>query len=416
MPATFTSAHVRIFVVYLCAYFLSYFFRSANAVIADDLMRDLSLTAEQLGRMTSIFFVPFALAQLPAGVAFDRCGARWVTPIVMFTGVLGLALFATANSFTMLTIGRALIGLGTSAILMGAFTSFSRWFPASQLASVFSVLVGLGAFGGIGAATPLALLNRTFGWRAVFAGGSVVFLASALAILIWGQDAPRPEHAARDTTGTFADIFRSLPFWRIGLVNFAMTSALFAFQGLWAGPYLLDAIGLSEVAMGNILTALGLGAITGFFVCGILADKFGIAKTFVGACSLLTILLGLISVFPSDGARILLAGLFFSYGLCGAFSLLALSDVRRVFPANMTGRAATAINLCGFGGSALVQWGVGVFVSTFALNEAGRYPGVAYRSAFAGMGVICLLALVVYLPRLRMVLKLRRQRRIQSVS
>ncbi len=161
---------------------------------------------------------------------------------------------------------------------------------------------------------------------------------------------------------------------------------------------------------------MGLGAITGFFVCGILADKFGIAKTFVGACGLLTVLLGLISVFPSDSARMLLAIIFFGYGVCGAFSLLALSDVRRVFPAHMTGRAATAINLFGFGGSALVQWGVGVFVSTFALNEAGRYPGIAYRSAFAGMGVICLLALIVYLPRLLMVLKLRQQRRAQAVS
>jgi hypothetical protein len=43
-----------IFGLFAVAYFLSYFFRSANAVIAGDLRRDLGLTPEQLGLMTSL--------------------------------------------------------------------------------------------------------------------------------------------------------------------------------------------------------------------------------------------------------------------------------------------------------------------------------------------------------------------------
>src|SRR5215211_2009010 len=45
-----------IFGLFAVAYFLSYFFRSANAVIAGDLRRDLGLTPEQLGLMTSLFY------------------------------------------------------------------------------------------------------------------------------------------------------------------------------------------------------------------------------------------------------------------------------------------------------------------------------------------------------------------------
>lgn len=393
---------VRVFVVYLCAYFLSYFFRSANAVIAEDLSADLGLSAEQLGRMTSVFFMTFAAAQLPFGIALDRFGARRVTPTLMLAAAMGSALFAAAPSFSLLLLGRALIGLGTAGILMGTFMSFSGWFNTRQLASVFSLLVGLGAFGGIGAATPLALLNEAVGWRNVFAGGAGVFLASSLAIYIWGQDAPRAPQHHEQPTGRFVDIFHNPIFWRIGLLNFTMASALFAFQGLWAGPYLVDGMGLNSVQTGNILTALALGAITGFFACGNVARHAGIAVSYATAAAGLSVALVIISLFPSSAPLWLLALVFYVYGIGGAFSLLSLSEVRRVFPMHMTGRAATAINLFGFGGSALVQWGVGVFVSSFfALNDAGRYPGEAYRSAFAIMAVLNTAALLFYMPRLR---------------
>ncbi|MFN2199555.1 MAG: MFS transporter, partial [Caldilineaceae bacterium] len=56
-----------IFLLFTSAYFLSQFFRSTNAVIAPNLAQDLTLTASQLGLMTSLFFAVFALAQIPLG-------------------------------------------------------------------------------------------------------------------------------------------------------------------------------------------------------------------------------------------------------------------------------------------------------------------------------------------------------------
>ncbi len=69
---------------FLFAYLLSYFYRSTNAVLADDLQRDAGLGPEQLGAMTSLFYVAFAAAQLPLGAALDRWGPR----IVDFLGTV----------------------------------------------------------------------------------------------------------------------------------------------------------------------------------------------------------------------------------------------------------------------------------------------------------------------------------------
>ncbi len=66
--------YTRVFVLFTAAYFLSYFFRSANAVIAPDLTRALALSAANLGLMTSLFFAAFALSQIPLGIGLDRWG------------------------------------------------------------------------------------------------------------------------------------------------------------------------------------------------------------------------------------------------------------------------------------------------------------------------------------------------------
>lgn len=51
------------FVLFTAAYFMSYFYRSANAVIAPDLSREMALGAAQLGLMTSLFYAAFAAVQ-----------------------------------------------------------------------------------------------------------------------------------------------------------------------------------------------------------------------------------------------------------------------------------------------------------------------------------------------------------------
>src|SRR5829696_5315532 len=110
------SRRLTVFALFTAAYFLSYFFRSANAVIAGDLSREMSLNAGQLGLLTSLFFAAFAAIQLPMGIWLDRWGSRWVTPSLMFIGALGSFTFALAPNLATLAIGRALIGIGMAGV------------------------------------------------------------------------------------------------------------------------------------------------------------------------------------------------------------------------------------------------------------------------------------------------------------
>ena len=67
---------VRVFVPFAIGFFVSYLYRSVNAVIAPDLIAEVGLRPADLGLLTGVYFLAFALAQVPLGVLLDRYGPR----------------------------------------------------------------------------------------------------------------------------------------------------------------------------------------------------------------------------------------------------------------------------------------------------------------------------------------------------
>lgn len=398
-------------VAFLLAYLLSFFYRSTNAVIADDLARDIGLSAGALGLMTSLFFLTFAAVQLPLGSALDRYGARFVTPSLLLAAVAGSLVFALASNFPALALGRALIGLGMAGVLMGALKAFASWFPPSAFATVSSLFVGVGSLGALAAATPLAWLAGSVGWRAVFGWGALVVLLAAVGIATLVREPPAREPVARATrrgglrvgqaasVGGFAEVFGNDAFWRLALLTLAVTGGLFAWQGLWAGPFLTQRLGLDALAAGNVLLALGLGVTAGFMGSGLVATRIGVARTVAlgAALFLSTLLVWLLATpaWPVPALQLLAA----TMGVTGASNVLSYALARDAFP-HMPGRAVTAVNLFGIGGGALLQWGLGAVVGAFPSVD-GVHPPEAFQSALGVTALLVLVALVRYAPLTR---------------
>jgi predicted MFS family arabinose efflux permease len=383
---------------FMLAYWLSFFYRSANAVIADDLARDVGLGAGSLGFMTSVFFLSIAAVQLPLGAALDRFGARFVTPLLLVVTVCGSVVFATANDFTALAIGRALMGVGMAGVLMGALKVFAAWFEPRPFATVSSAFVGVGSLGALLAATPLALFTASFGWRAAFLWGAALVGMAAIAIVLVARE-PRPTARGSPASGTatgFTAVFRDGSFWRLALLAFAVKGGLFAWQGLWMGPLLIQGIGTSTIEAGNVLLALGLGAAAGFLGSGFVAATLGVGRTLAaGAAAFLLVLMVWILVTPAwplASLQLLAAAL----GLTGASSVLAFAMAREAFP-HIPGHAVTAVNLFGIGGGAAFQWGLGAVIGAFATAH-GAHPAMAFRAALVVTAAIVGVALARFAP------------------
>jgi len=59
--ATYWRPLLLVFLPFSAGYFLSYFFRTINAVLATALTNELGLNVSELGLMTAVYFLTFAI-------------------------------------------------------------------------------------------------------------------------------------------------------------------------------------------------------------------------------------------------------------------------------------------------------------------------------------------------------------------
>jgi predicted MFS family arabinose efflux permease len=385
--------------LFAIAYFVGYFFRTANAVIAPDLSREFALSASDLGLMTSLFYAAFALVLLPVGVGLDRYGPRFITSSVMALAALGCLLFASAQSFAGLAVGRALLGAGTAGILMGALKAFGRWYPPHLHTTASGLVIGVGTVGSLMSTTPLSALNAAIGWRAVFAAGAVVIAASAGAIMLWARDNPAgATESAAPQEGGLGTVFSDIRFWRIIGLNFFMTGTQLATQSLWAGVYLYDVPKLGPLAAGQVLLWMALGVVIGSIGSGRLAGHWGVARVIIAAAAIFIVSQGALALIPPQGW---LRPVYFVFGATGVVGTMLLAQTRFIFPPSLSGRGVTAVNVFGLTGTFVLQWLMGVVVGGFPTDAHGHYPPQAYSLAFAITALGTLVTLLWYLPMMR---------------
>lgn len=390
-----------IFFAFVCGYITSNFLRSANAVISPNLMNDIGLTADQLGLMTSLYYITFAAVQLPMGAALDRYGSRIVIPILLIPTIVGTLIYANAEVFWHVALGRLLIGIGTAGGLMGAVKTFGNWVPSNRLATTTTSLVAIGSVGGLLSTTPMAIINDAFGWRIIFIGSSV-FVAFT-AVLIWSitRDTPVGVTPTRTTGNPFAgygEIYRTPDFLRLTPIYFSQLGTLLAVQTLWAGPFAYDVAKYSPAQTGFALLVMGLGTVVGYAVSGPLADKWGTTHVIIVAQSVMLSVLAYFVFLPIAPTPIVLGGIYAIFGFGAAANVVMLPQARRMFSPQMSGRAAVALNIFGFLGGFVVQWLMGLVIQAFGRDDQGHYVTSGYQTAFVIPLLIGIVALIVYMP------------------
>ncbi len=119
-PSTTPDATTRRGITFLTfAFILSQFYRSCLAVIAPELQHDFQLSPAGYGALSSCFFLAFAVAQIPVGLAFDRFGVGRPTAWLLGVGaVSGIALAAAPNA-TVAMLAQMGLGLACAPVFMG---------------------------------------------------------------------------------------------------------------------------------------------------------------------------------------------------------------------------------------------------------------------------------------------------------
>lgn len=390
---------LRIFVPFAAGYFLSYLFRVVNTIIAGDLSSDLDLNANQLGLLTSIYLIAFAATQLPLGILLDRYGPRKTEAILLMFAALGAAIFAMADTLTGLLIGRALIGFGVSACLMASFKAFVQWFPMERLPMINGFLLTAGGFGVLTASTPVEFALQITDWRGVFMALAGLTFLVALAVFFIVPDKPIPQTGTtlKEHIDGIRRIFKSKLFWSIAPWSVACQATLGSIIGLWSGPWLRDVANLDRDGVANVLFLIALSLIIGYLTIGMIADwlrQHGVAPMTVaasGMCLFLLVQLVMVLEFTEFPGTLWMAYTFFSSSGVLTYAVLSQS-----YPAELSGRVNTALNLLVFIFAFLMQWGVGYVIDLFPSDRAEQYDPHGYQLAFALLLIIQVIAMLWY--------------------
>jgi predicted MFS family arabinose efflux permease len=262
---------LRVFLPFVFGYYIAYLFRTINAVMAAPLATELGLGADDLGLLTSVYFVTFAAAQIPIGILLDRFGPRRVQSVLLLVAAVGSTLFAVSDHFLMLLVGRALIGLGVASAMTAGLKALVLWFPGDRVPLLNGLMVMLGALGAVTATLPADLLLDWIGWRELFGLFAGLTVASAVMIyLIVPEATPVPSGAV---AAGLKKVYADPRFWSLAPLSASCIGTAWALQGLWAAQWLKDVEGLDRAGVVFHLFAMAVALSLGAILLGVTADR-----------------------------------------------------------------------------------------------------------------------------------------------
>ncbi len=391
----------RVYFPFALGYAISYFYRNTNAIIESDLVNELGLGPADLGLLTGAYFFSFAIFQLPLGILLDRYGPRRTEAVLLLFAALGAWIFSNADSLSGLILGRLLIGLGVSACLMAAFKAYVIWFSSGRLPMINGLQMVAGGLGALVATTPLQNVLSITDWRGVFTGLAIITVFASLFlwfILPEHQSSADKHPAIKTQLKEMGQIFRNPVFWSIVPLTALSNGSFLAIHGLWIKPWLRDVASLGEGDATQLLFAMTLAIIVGYFSLGIFTERisqlFDIDPITVGVFGMTLFLTTQFSMAYGWATSPLLLVVIF--GFLGSSCILTFAGLAQIFPKKYSGRVSTILNVQVFMGAFIIQWGIGAIIELWPTTEIG-YDPASYQVAIGVLVLMQAAGLVWYL-------------------
>ncbi len=130
----------RLLPLIVVSYLIAYVDRTNIAFAALTMNKDLGISAYMYGWGAGIFFLGYALFEVPSNVILERVGARrWIARIMITWGIISGLMAAVTGPASFLTL-RFLLGVAEAGFFPGIIFYLSTWYPAAYRARVISAL------------------------------------------------------------------------------------------------------------------------------------------------------------------------------------------------------------------------------------------------------------------------------------
>lgn len=389
-------ATTRAVAVLTFAVVLSQFFRSYLAVIAPEVMQELSLTPAMFGWLSSTFFLSFAGAQIPVGIAFDRFGVGRPVTVLLGLGVVSAGLIAVTHSYTLALVAQAGLGLACAPLFMALVYYASHHLPEQRFVQTITLTSAIGTAGAFMAAAPLGWATYLFGWRSALAMAALLTLATLLGVWRYVRDTRPagqvPESAGETVRGCL--VLLSVPaLWTLIPACLVLAAGI-TFRNAWGGPYLADVYAMDAVQRGEAMTVASLCGLLSAFAVPLLVRRWN-AKRIASIWLAVSVLAAAALTAVPDGGVVPSVALIALLFTIGNIHPLLMAQGKSVLDPAVRGRGFGLLNSFVFLGYGIAAAGFGRIAE--AAGNAGLPPAGIFAWIFAAAALALLLGLVPYL-------------------
>jgi predicted MFS family arabinose efflux permease len=340
-----TNSRTIAWIVWIIAsifYAYQYILRVMPNIMLNEIMEQFNFSAAAFGQFSGVYYIGYSLMHLPIGIMLDRYGPRKIMTACILLTVAGLMPLIFAEHWVYPIAGRFLIGLGSSAAILGVFKIIRMTFAEGQFPRMLSLSVTIGLIGAIYGGGPMSFMRDALGYQAVVQIFAV--MGVMLAILTYWI-VPNDESPSQTTV--VSDIKEVLSNKRVIFTcMFAgmMVGPLEGFADVWGTIFLKQAYGFDGALAASLPSMIFIGMCFGAPLLNLIADKSGnYLATIIG--SGITMAAGFFFMLFFQLAPSTLTVGFILIGVCCAYQILAIYKASTYVREQVAGLTTAVANM-----------------------------------------------------------------------
>ncbi|EMR47543.1 MFS transporter [Pseudomonas putida] len=198
--ALYRKINWRLLPILMLCYFFSNLDRQNISFAKLQMQNDLAFSDAIYGLGAGIFFISYALFEVPSNLILARIGARRTISRILVLWGLTSAGMMFVNSVPMFYCLRLLLGVFEAGLFPGMVFYLTFWYGEARMARAISLILIAGPISGVLGSPLSGWLMTAFDGVLSLAGWKWMFLIEALpclplALVVWKMLADQPEHA-----------------------------------------------------------------------------------------------------------------------------------------------------------------------------------------------------------------------------
>jgi len=344
-PTNNTSTPIAWFVWFLASFFYAYQYilRVLPNIMMSDILQKFHIEAGAFGQYSGLYYLGYAGMHIPLGLLLDKYGPKRILPFCMLLTSLGVLPMIYADNWIYPTMGRMLIGIGSSAAILGVFKIIRMTFESKHFTRMLGFSVTIGLLGAIYGGQPVNYLVNTFGFEIVLKviASTGILLAIATFLVIPQQTI---ESSSQSVWQDMKAVLTNKMVLGICLLAGMMVGPLEGFADVWGKEYLKTSYGLQDNYAAGLPSMIFLGMCLGSSLMSLVAERTRayyeiiITSAIVMGSMFIGLLLG---VFPPQ----ILSFILFIVGIFCAYQILSIYKASTYVPTQLIGLTTAVANM-----------------------------------------------------------------------